>query len=158
MHLKYLAPIRGFIHDFDVFLGQISTPPTNLPQNSWAAAQTHHKPASVDLNDAVSPSPPGQITIIDTPRAYEAFKRHEYAVNAQIVHIEAGAHANLLTEVKHFWNAAIGHPCVRHAGHNSKAIFRHFGQVEANRVCGQGQRVVAVKGEIYSAASRSQPV
>lgn len=57
------------------------------------------------MNEPASSSPPGQITIIDTPRAYEAFKRHEYAVNAPIVRIEAGAHANLLTEVKHFWNA-----------------------------------------------------
>lgn len=36
---------------------------------------------------------------------YEAFKLGEYAANAQFVQIEAGAHPNLLTEVKHFWNA-----------------------------------------------------
>lgn len=44
-------------------------------------------------------------TTIDNPATYDLFKRREYAVNDDTVIIEPGAHPDLMSEAKYFWNA-----------------------------------------------------
>lgn len=48
---------------------------------------------------------PSSSTTIDNPKTYDLFKRRQYAVNDDTVIIEPGAHPNLLSEAKYFWNA-----------------------------------------------------
>lgn len=49
---------------------------------------------------------PFSTTTISNPQKYEQFKQRQIATDYDYVYIEAGAHPNILGEVKHFWNAS----------------------------------------------------